>query len=242
MPRVESNRPYGNSVFYVVNGQRYHTLNSSAGFVERGLASWYGKKFHGRRTSSGEPYDMYAMTAAHRSLPLPTYVQVTNLKNGRTVVVRINDRGPFHGKRIIDLSYAAASKLGIVREGTGLVEIRALDPQDAMPSEAQVPVATPQMFIQVGAFSIRRNAERLRNGLNGHDLGAIRIVAGTHEKGEIYRVRIGPLVSVALAERAAKRLDELGLRHYRLVIDHAKGVRSATHRTGVQNSNAERCC
>jgi rare lipoprotein A len=98
--------------------------------VQRGIASWYGKKFHGRRTSSGETYDMYGMTAAHTQLPLPTYVQVTNLKNGKQVVLRVNDRGPFHGNRVIDLSYSAAHKLGIVQEGTGLVEVRAIDPRN----------------------------------------------------------------------------------------------------------------
>jgi rare lipoprotein A len=112
----------------VVFGKRYHTKRSSAGHVERGLASWYGKQFHGRKTSSGERYDMYAMTAAHKTLPLPTYVRVTNLENGRSAVVKVNDRGPFHGPRVIDLSYSAAKKLGVVKKGTAMVEVRALDP------------------------------------------------------------------------------------------------------------------
>ena len=130
VPRQEPLSKYGNPPSYVVFGKTYHTLPSSQGFVQRGIASWYGKKFHGRRTSSGEPYDMFGMTAAHTQLPLPTYVQVTNLKNGKQVVLRVNDRGPFHGNRIIDLSYSAATKLDIVREGTGLVEVRALDPSN----------------------------------------------------------------------------------------------------------------
>lgn len=128
VPRVEPRSKYGNPRSYVVFGKRYHTRDSSKGFVERGLASWYGKKFHGRKTSSGERYNMYAMTAAHKSLPLPTYVKVTNLDNGRSTVVRVNDRGPFHGGRVIDLSYAAATKLGVVRHGTARVEVRAIDP------------------------------------------------------------------------------------------------------------------
>nr|VFK02139.1 MAG: rare lipoprotein A [Candidatus Kentron sp. H]VFK02511.1 MAG: rare lipoprotein A [Candidatus Kentron sp. H]VFK05458.1 MAG: rare lipoprotein A [Candidatus Kentron sp. H] len=128
VPRVESRSQYGNSPFYTVYGKRYHVLLSSTGYVRRGIASWYGRKFHGKRTSSGETYDMYAMTAAHRSLPLPTYVRVTNLENKRQAIVRVNDRGPFHTNRIIDLSYAAAVKLGIARKGTVHVEIHAIDP------------------------------------------------------------------------------------------------------------------
>jgi len=130
VPRAEPLSKYGNPASYEVFGQRYYTLKSSKDFVQRGIASWYGKKFHGRRTSSGEEYNMFAMTAAHKELPLPTYVQVTNLKNGRKIVVRVNDRGPFHDNRVIDLSYSAATKLGIIKQGTGLVEVRALDPRN----------------------------------------------------------------------------------------------------------------
>lgn len=129
IPKVEPKSKYGNPKSYVVFGQRYHTLPTAKGYVEQGVASWYGTKFHGRRTSSGETYDMYAMTAAHKTLPLPTYARVTNKKNGRSIIVRINDRGPFHDNRIIDLSYAAATKLGIVTTGTGLVEVRTIDPR-----------------------------------------------------------------------------------------------------------------
>ena len=128
VPKVEPKSRYGNPASYAVYGKRYYPLNASDGYRERGIASWYGTKFHGRRTSSGEPYDMYAMTAAHKTLPLPTYVRVTNLENRRSVVLRVNDRGPFHTNRIIDLSYTAASKLGILSKGTGSVEVLALDP------------------------------------------------------------------------------------------------------------------
>jgi rare lipoprotein A len=128
VPQVEPKSPYGNPESYVVFGRRYHTLDSSKGYVARGLASWYGPKFDGRRTSSGEPYDMYAMTAAHKTLPLPTYARVTNMENGRSAIVKVNDRGPFYGDRIIDLSYAAASKLGVVDNGTAMVEVRAINP------------------------------------------------------------------------------------------------------------------
>lgn len=129
VPRDEPRSRYGNPSSYEVFGKTYRVMDSAKGFKERGVASWYGEKFHGRRTSSGEPYDMYRMTAAHKNLPLPTYVRVTNLKNGRAVTVRVNDRGPFVHNRVIDLSYTAAKRLGIIADGTGLVEIEALSDQ-----------------------------------------------------------------------------------------------------------------
>ena len=129
VPKVEPPARSGNPESYVVFGRRYYTKKSVRGHVERGLASWYGRPFHGRKTSSGEIYDMYAMSAAHKTLPLPTYARVTNLENGRRVVVRINDRGPFHDDRVIDLSYTAAVKLGMKRQGTARVEVRAIDPR-----------------------------------------------------------------------------------------------------------------
>ena len=141
VPREEPKSRYGNPQSYEVFGKKYHVLGSADGYRERGVASWYGEKFHGRRTSSGEPYDMYRMTAAHKSLPLPTYVRVTNLKNGRSVTVRVNDRGPFVHNRIIDLSYTAADRLGIIANGTGLVEVEALTGQSSKEIVALQPVA-----------------------------------------------------------------------------------------------------
>ncbi|MBK1724217.1 hypothetical protein CKO23_18545 [Thiocystis violacea] len=129
VPKVEPLSRSGNPDSYVVFGKRYYPKKDSHGHVERGFASWYGEPFHGRKTSSGEIYDMHAMTAAHKTLPLPTYARVTNVENGRSVVVRINDRGPFHGPRVIDLSYTAAVKLGVVKKGTAKVEIKAIDPR-----------------------------------------------------------------------------------------------------------------
>jgi rare lipoprotein A len=133
MPRIEPRSRYGNPPFYDVFGKRYYVLSSSVGYWERGVASWYGPGFHKVRTSTGEPYDMYGMTAAHKTLPLPAYVRVTNLQNGRSIVVRVNDRGPFVGNRIIDLSYTAAAKLDMLRNGTALVEVRAIDPSTPLP-------------------------------------------------------------------------------------------------------------
>ena len=130
-PRSEPRSAYGNPPFYDQFGKRYVVLGSSANYVERGVASWYGPGFHAERTSMREPYDMYGMTAAHKTLPLPCYVRVTNLQNGRSVVVRVNDRGPFVDNRIIDLSYTAAAKLDMLRSGTAMVEVRTVDPRES---------------------------------------------------------------------------------------------------------------
>ncbi len=142
VPRDEPRSPFGNPSSYSVGGHRYEVLASANGYVERGVASWYGTEFHGLRTSTGEAYDMFAMTAAHKTLPLPCYARVTNLSNGRHVVVRINDRGPFIANRIIDLSYSAAAKLDMIRSGTAFVEVEVLNP--AAPTiTAALPVNTP---------------------------------------------------------------------------------------------------
>jgi peptidoglycan lytic transglycosylase len=140
VPRYEPRSAFGNPPFYQVDGHRYSVLGSSAGYVERGVASWYGTEFHGLRTATGEPYDMFAMTAAHKTLPLPCYARVTNLSNGRSVVVRINDRGPFVSNRVIDLSYAAAAKLNMIGTGTAFVQVETLVPPN--PYGAPVPVST----------------------------------------------------------------------------------------------------
>lgn len=134
VPHPEPISKYGNPDSYTVFGKTYYPLSSARGFTQTGVASWYGRDFHGKRTSSGEPYDMYRMTAAHKTLPLPTYVRVTNLDNGRQTIVRVNDRGPFHGHRIIDLSYVAALKLGIVRNGSARVRIATVTAADANPN------------------------------------------------------------------------------------------------------------
>ena len=166
-PRPEPRSKYGNGPVYEVFGEQYTVLPSGDGYRERGVASWYGKKFHGRLTSNREPYDMYAMTAAHKTLPLPTYVRVRNLRNDRSVVVRVNDRGPFVHNRIIDLSYAAALKLDMVQDGTSLVEVTAItfdEPAGDRPgaSESIRPVAG-----SAGRFHRQRGrkpALRLRAG------------------------------------------------------------------------------
>lgn len=226
-PRVEPKSRRGNPTSYVVLGKRYHTLPSSRGYVERGIASWYGTKFHGRSTSSGEPYDMYAMTAAHKSLPLPTYVQVTNLQNGRTAIVKVNDRGPFHDNRLIDLSYAAATKLGILAKGTGLVEVRALDPGTPAPrtQPSDPPIikagqpAPPALFIQVGAFSSRHNANQLSRRLTSSLGERVRIQQVDNRGQPLFRVQIGPLASVEQVDNLTLDLPRLGIVETHVIID-----------------------
>ena len=225
VPRVEPRSRYGNPSSYVVRGKRYYVRESSEGFVQRGIASWYGTKFHGRRTSSGEPYDMYAMTAAHKTLPLPTYLEVINLRNNKRVVVKANDRGPFHANRIIDLSYAAATRLGITAKGTGLVEIRAINPA-AKPTPApltkeKVPAVAkaPDMYLQVGAFSSQFNAQQLHNKLHDAAFGRTTISAAETDGKSLYRVRIGPLRSVDEADQLVDQLATLGINQAHVVIE-----------------------
>jgi len=222
VPRVEPLSRYGNPPFYEVFGRRYYTLTNSKGYRERGIASWYGTKFHGQRTSSGETYDMYAMTAAHKTLPLPTYARVTNLANGRRVVVKINDRGPFHDNRVIDLSYAAAARLGILTEGTGLVELRALDPQRPEPVRQiarSVGPESPTLYLQVGAFGSRHNATRLRSNLQDGLQRAIRIHNSEVAGKPLYRVQVGPLASVESADALSQRLSQLGYQDVHVIVE-----------------------
>ena len=219
VPRVEPRSAHGNPPFYDVLGKRYYVLAASDGYLERGVASWYGPTFHGGNTSSGEPYDMYAMTAAHKTLPLPCYARVTNLRNGRSVVVRINDRGPFVANRLIDLSYSAATKLDMVREGTTLVEVRTLTasvPDALTRTSAQPP---PALYVQAGAFADQHNAQRLLERLQAAGLGHAFIALPLQNGAHLYRVRLGPVESVAQFDELAARLNALGIPDARLAID-----------------------
>ena len=171
VPRVEPRSTRGNPPFYDVLGKRYFVLATADGYSERGVASWYGPTFHGGSTSIGEPYDMYAMTAAHKTLPLPAYARVTNLRNGKSVVVRINDRGPFVANRIIDLSYTAAAKLDMLREGTTLVEVRVHHPRRRpMRSRAAPPRRRRRCTCRPAPLRTPQNAQRLAERLHGAGL------------------------------------------------------------------------
>jgi rare lipoprotein A len=230
VPRPEPRSRYGNGPLYEVFGETYRVMDSGSGYTERGVASWYGKKFHGRLTSNREPYDMYAMTAAHKTLPLPTYVKVRNLRNNKSIVVRVNDRGPFVHNRIIDLSYAAALKLDMVRDGTSLVEVTAITfdepPGDrpvrvVEPAEPPVPKPAPDtqpatqqdndIFVQVGAFGDRANAERRRSVLLAGGIGGAFIFADEAATPPIYRVRIGPISGVDDYDALVLKLETLGV-------------------------------
>jgi len=207
----------GNPTFYEVFGKRYFVLGTAEGYLERGVASWYGPGFHAEKTSNGEAYDMYAMTAAHKTLPLPAYARVTNLRNGRSVVVRINDRGPFKDDRIIDLSYTAAAKLDMLRDGTALVEVQTLTPGGAMP--ATVPATPSRIYIQAGAFGDAANAAQLVTRLKGDGYGQAFIRNDVVNGRTLFRVRIGPIPDVAEFDRTVARLKQLGVTDARLAAD-----------------------
>lgn len=225
-PRAEPRSRYGNHSPYVVFGKTYHVMQDSGGYRATGMASWYGLKFQGRPTSSGEPYDMFALTAAHRSLPLPCYLRVTNLDNGRSTVVRVNDRGPFHDDRIIDLSYAAAVKLGFEDVGTARVHVELLEPaapttvalmfpppaepEPAAPHAGEV-LAGAGIFLQAGAFSRRQGAEQLQADLNALIGGNVHIQHNPDDA--LFRVRIGPVAHMNEATRLQTLIatSQLGL-------------------------------
>jgi rare lipoprotein A len=225
VPKIEPRARYGNNPSYSVLGQTYHLLSDTHGYVERGIASWYGNKFDGYMTSSLEPYRMYEFSAAHKTLPLPTYARVTNLDNGKSVVVRINDRGPFHENRLIDLSYAAAVRIGIWPKGTGLVEVRAIDPArpDATPPPsprvitAQAP--SQHIYLQLGAFGDRTNAQRVADAARKDGLHPIDIQSTDINGRTVHRVRVGPLADVATADALTPRIEKLGFGAPRVAIE-----------------------
>lgn len=227
---VVHNGPYKASPYRVL-GKDYTPMQDGRHYREEGDASWYGTKFHGQKTANGELYDLYGMTAAHKTLPLPTYVQVTNLENGRKVVLRVNDRGPFYSDRIIDLSYAAARKLGFAEKGTARVRVEGIDPvvwhqqrnpaylvtaQAAEPEPAVASAAIPtrmagDLYLQVGAFSSVQSAERLRAQLQDQTASPVFLSVTDNASGTLHRVRIGPLSSQDQAQQLADRLRRANL-------------------------------
>ena len=226
VPRAEPlqrgpNRPY------VVFGKAYEPMASLQPFRQRGMASWYGRRFHGQKTSSGEPYDMYGMTAAHPTLPIPSYARVTNLANGRSVVVRINDRGPFHSDRIIDLSYTAAYKLGYAAAGSAQVEVDSVLPGETqvaaappppveapkpLPVAASSPPGAGSVYLQLGAFSSRENAEDLRSRI-ARQFSWLADAVQVLSVGNLWRLHVGPYASSDAARAVAARIEsELSLK------------------------------
>lgn len=198
-PKNEPLSRYGNPEAYRVDGHTYEVMTTSSGYRTRGLASWYGTKFHSKRTSSGEMYDMYALTAAHKTLPLPTYVRVKNLNNGRVAIVKVNDRGPFHSNRVLDLSYAAAVKLGLYPKGTAMVEIEALTVKGK--------VHHAHYYLQAGAFSQNGLAQALRTKLAKLSSSPVFIEKAQQK----YLVRVGPFADRAMVERLKSILAKNGV-------------------------------
>ncbi len=221
VPKNEPRSRYGNPDTYSVWGKTYRVLPSAEGYQAEGLASWYGQKFHGHRTSSGESFDMYRFTAAHRSLPLPTYARVTNLDNGKSLVVRINDRGPFHEDRIIDLSWAAAVRLGIEQAGTGRVRVETISatPDPSLPA-SKIPTAVraavdspppntgsePRLFLQAGAFQDRAAAERMQQSLR-EQLG---LSSEIRSGKALHRVWIGPYTDDQQRQQVRQTMADAG--------------------------------
>ncbi|HET8900271.1 MAG TPA: septal ring lytic transglycosylase RlpA family protein [Rhodanobacteraceae bacterium] len=222
-PKSEPRSRYGNKSPYTVLGHTYRVLPTARGYHERGIASWYGTKFHGHLTSSFEPYDMYRFTAAHKTLPLPSWARVTNLDNGKSVIVRINDRGPFHDNRLIDLSYAAAVRLDIWRQGTGLVDVEAIDPAAVgelpPPPVVDATHAKARLFLQVGAFADADNAERLAARLRAMQVGAVKVVRVELGGRPLMRVRLGPLDSIDAADALTNRIQQQGLPQAQAVVE-----------------------
>ena len=222
VPKVEPRSLYGNKSPYTVLGQTYRVLPTARGYDERGIASFYGNKFHGYKTSSLETYDMYAYSAASKVLPLPSYARVTNLQNGKSVIVRVNDRGPFHANRVIDLSYVAAVKIGIWPKGTGLVEVRGIDPGQPAEELPPPPVVTspqPGIYLQVGAFSDAGNAERVAAQVRSARLAPVQVIGVQVGGRRVLRVRVGPLPDAASADQATTRIEAMGLPRPQVAVD-----------------------
>jgi len=212
VPQAEPLARYGNHSPYEVFGKKYYVLPSRDGYHERGVASWYGSKFHGRRTSSGEPYDMHLATAAHKTLPLPTYAEVTNLDNGKKVIVKINDRGPFKDDRLIDMSYGAALRLGMTGTGTARVDVRVIDVAADAPAASYTADAGSKgtdpagTWLQAGAYGKRSGAEQLAGQLERASLYPVSI----HDIGNLFRVWLGPYGNATEVESVINRAIELG--------------------------------
>lgn len=205
---------YGNPENYKVFGKTYYVKDSALGFQQRGIASWYGNKFHGERTSSGEDYNMYAMTAAHKTLPIPVYVEVTNQDNGRKAIVRVNDRGPFHEGRIIDLSYAAATKLGVAKTGTANVSIRVVTTAAEKTRQRSAAIVDSpvsddgKLYVQVAAFSTEENALSHLGKLQDEGFRDVRLHIESKKGKALYRIRIGPLPSEQVAQQVLSQLKQ----------------------------------
>jgi rare lipoprotein A len=238
VPRYELRTIAGNKNPYTILGKTYVLLDDERSYKKRGVASWYGYKFNGERTSNGELYDMFSMTAAHKTLPIPSYVRVTNLENNTSVVVRVNDRGPFHDNRIIDLSYAAAQRLGITQRGTGKVEVEILVPEDdprpplskrkllAKNSKVTPAIKAPQNtlylsragYLQIAAFGVESSAQQYTKNIV-EQLAYPVVISSTHDQPILYRVRVGPFKDAQSLEDARNQLQKMNILQSYVVYD-----------------------
>ena len=239
-PRYEARTIAGNKNPYTVLGKTYELIADERAYKERGKASWYGYKFNGEQTSNGDLYDMFSMTAAHKTLPIPSYVRVTNLANGKTVIVRVNDRGPFHDDRIIDLSYAAAQRLGITQVGTGDVEVEVVVPEDdprppLLAKKKPLPAnnsgivskqaagaatevvsttksATPLSgaYLQIAAFGVEASAKQFATSV-GAKLAYPVGISTVNAPQKLYRVRVGPFDSAEKMQQAREQLQKINV-------------------------------
>lgn len=208
VPRPDPILSLGNLSPYTVLGKTYQVLPTLANYRERGIASWYGTKFHGQKTSNGEIFDLYAATAAHKTLPIPCYARVTNLDNGRSIVVRVNDRGPFHSDRLIDLSYGAAVKLGFMGHGTAPVEVEVINLAGI--DDRRGTAFGSYRYVQLGAFGSEDSAQRLRGELAALLNSPVAVSPVDTGNGLLYRVRIGPVASNDELEAVQRRLRASG--------------------------------
>lgn len=208
VPRPDPILSVGNTSPYTIDGVTYEVLDNHKGYRVRGIASWYGAKFHGHQTSNGEIYDLYQASAAHKTLPIPCYARVTNLDNGKSIVVRVNDRGPFHSDRLIDLSYGAAVKLGYMESGTAAVEVQVLDVVGV--DDRRGSVAGDYRFLQLGAYSSETSARTLQDKLQ--DLLTPPVSVSQVQSGQnlLYRVRIGPMSGAGEIESVQEQLRTAG--------------------------------
>jgi rare lipoprotein A len=221
VPKAEPLSKCGNMASYRVFGKRYYTLRSSRNYDQIGVASWYGTQFHHHSTSSGERYNMLAMTAAHKTLPLPTYVEVTNLQNNRKIIVKVNDRGPFEANRLIDLSYVAAKKLGMLGHGTTRVRVKAINPKTYdsqlhfVTKSQPVDASSHFVYFQVGTFHNKFKAQKVKQRLVTllhAPVSIYRAASGT----SLYRVQIGPIKDLAMEYQITHRLKNLGIKLHKI--------------------------
>jgi rare lipoprotein A len=207
----------GNTSPYVVHNREYEVMHSARGYRERGRASWYGLKFHGRTTANGEIYDAYLATAAHRSLPIPSYVRVTNLENDRSMVVRVNDRGPFHPDRIIDLSYGAAVKLGFADQGTAAVEVVALTVEGVEDRRHDPGATADYRYVQVGSFGDENAAHSLSRQLHRQLQAPVAVAQLQLGSRTWHRVRVGPIEDQRRLMDLQEQLERLGYENARMM-------------------------